>query len=306
MGGKARLSLIAASLVALAIMVTAAAVILHSTGLITTVTSTYVSSSISTTMATTSTYTTSLASSSTTTIVSNVTMHGEFVNLTPFEVVDVGGKNLSSGPFAVQLKDLGGGNAYYAVSAIVQLYYNGSILNAAHIYPSNDVVSFNQSGITGYAIYPSNTPVRFNISGHALYIKVSQACEGLCGYVKWAKMQLLELNPDYSTHIFTFRYNITKSNNGITVFQYTNFTKNQSWRETPENPGLGGAAAFYNFTSMHFAYANGTLISFYPNVSNCYPTENIFRGYGPAAPFEGRCFNTPKGNYTIYGYLNAT
>ncbi len=81
------------------------------------------------------------------------------------------GHNLTSGPFTVQLQDLGQANANSLYPAIIQVYYNGAATNQS-------------------VIIPGSKAQQFNVSGHNLYVKVNNTAAGLYGYQKWAKMQL--------------------------------------------------------------------------------------------------------------------
>ena len=91
-------------------------------------------------------------------------------SLVPVTTVYVG-HNLTSGPFTVQLTDLGQPNQNGIVPASLAVYYKGTLTNTTSTFPS-----------TGN--------VRFNVTGNLLTVSVSSTFAGLYQYQKWAKMQL--------------------------------------------------------------------------------------------------------------------
>ncbi|MGC9037600.1 MAG: S-layer protein, partial [Candidatus Micrarchaeia archaeon] len=120
-------------------------------------------------------------------------------SMTPLTTVYVG-HNLTSGPFTVQVADLGQ-PANGISPADINVYYNGVLTNTTSITPPGQAV--------------------FNVSGQHLYVKVTQTFAGLYAYEKWAKVQL-----------FSNEFNLTNgqafnktTNPGWNVFLYwTNAT----------------------------------------------------------------------------------
>ncbi len=94
---------------------------------------------------------------------------GLAASLVPLSTVYVG-KNLTSGPFTVQLADLGQAGTSGVSPAAINVYYNGVLTNSSSIYPGNTV--------------------KYNVSGSNLYVKVNQTFAGLYAYQKWAKIQM--------------------------------------------------------------------------------------------------------------------
>ncbi len=91
-------------------------------------------------------------------------------SLAPLTTVYVG-HNITSGPFAVQLTDLGQPNANGVSTASIAVYYNGVLTpNVTQLTPG--------------------TTKKFNVSGQILYINLNSTFAGLYAYQKWAKMQL--------------------------------------------------------------------------------------------------------------------
>jgi hypothetical protein len=94
---------------------------------------------------------------------------GLATSLVPLSTVYVG-KNLTSGPFTVQLADLGSATSAGVSPAAINVYYKGALTNSSSIFPGNTV--------------------KYNITGTLLFVKVNQTFAGLYAYQKWAKMQL--------------------------------------------------------------------------------------------------------------------
>ncbi|MCL5238918.1 MAG: S-layer protein [Candidatus Marsarchaeota archaeon] len=94
---------------------------------------------------------------------------GLAASLVPLSTVYVG-KNLTSGPFTVQLADLGQAGTTGVSPAAINVYYNGVLTNSSSVYPGNTV--------------------KYNVSGSNLYVKVNQTFAGLYAYQKWAKIQM--------------------------------------------------------------------------------------------------------------------
>ncbi|MDE1874447.1 MAG: hypothetical protein KGI04_05045, partial [Candidatus Micrarchaeota archaeon] len=90
-------------------------------------------------------------------------------SLVPLSTVYVG-KNLTSGPFTVQLADLGTATSSGVSPAAINVYYNGVLSNSTSIFPGNTV--------------------KYNVSGSRLWVKVNQTFAGLYAYQKWAKIQM--------------------------------------------------------------------------------------------------------------------
>ena len=122
-------------------------------------------------------------------------------SLSPLTTVYVG-QNLSSGPFTIQLTDLGQ-PANGVSPASINLYYNGVLQpgNTSQIMP----------GVTK----------QFNVSGHNLYVKVNSTFAGLYAYQKWAKIQLYS-NVYNLTNQKTF--NQTNDKNWWVLLGWTNQT----------------------------------------------------------------------------------
>ena len=79
------------------------------------------------------------------------------------------GKNVTSGPFTVQLSDLGTVSSGISPAAL-SIFYKGVMTNSSSVWPGNIV--------------------KFNVTGNQLYVKVNQTFAGLYAYQKWAKLQL--------------------------------------------------------------------------------------------------------------------
>ncbi|MDE1850156.1 MAG: hypothetical protein KGI00_05535, partial [Candidatus Micrarchaeota archaeon] len=89
--------------------------------------------------------------------------------LVPAQVVYVG-HNMTTGPWTVQLQDLGQPTSGGVSTASVAIYYNGQLTNTTSIFPGNTV--------------------QFNYTGHNVYVNVQSTFAGLYAYQKWAKMQV--------------------------------------------------------------------------------------------------------------------
>jgi hypothetical protein len=96
-------------------------------------------------------------------------------SLVPLTTVYVG-HNLTSGPFTVQLTDLGQPNANGIVPASLAVYYNGQLTNTSASFPAG--------------VGTGSGTVKFNVTGNLLFVKVNQTFAGLYQYQKWAKIQL--------------------------------------------------------------------------------------------------------------------
>jgi hypothetical protein len=81
------------------------------------------------------------------------------------------GQNITSGPFRVELTDLGQPNQNAVSAAAFNIYYNNVLTNVT-------------------SILPNDTPQQFNVTGHLLYVKVKSTFAGLYAYEKYAKVQL--------------------------------------------------------------------------------------------------------------------
>ena len=90
-------------------------------------------------------------------------------SLVPETTVYVG-QNVSTGPFTVQVADIGQPNSNGISPAALKVYYNGVLYNTTAV--------------------SSGTTQQFNDSGHNLYVKVYQTFAGLYAYEKYAKIQL--------------------------------------------------------------------------------------------------------------------
>lgn len=114
-------------------------------------------------------YTLPGGTSSSSTVAKNGGKLGLAASLVPLSTVYVG-KNLTSGPFTVQLADLGTANNAGVSTAAINVYYHGVLTNSSSIFPGNTV--------------------KYNISGTQLWVKVNQTFAGLYAYQKWAKIQM--------------------------------------------------------------------------------------------------------------------
>ena len=91
-------------------------------------------------------------------------------SLVPLTTVYVG-HNLTSGPFTVQLTDLGQPNSNGVSPASLAVYYNGQLTNTTQAAPGS-------------------ANIRFNVTGNLLMVNIQSTFAGLYQYQKWAKMQL--------------------------------------------------------------------------------------------------------------------
>ena len=157
-------------------------------------------------------------------------------SLTPLTTVSIG-QNITSGPFKVQLQDLGV-NSSGKSPAEVAVYYNGALTNTSSIQP------------------PSTTT--YNVSGHLLYVSVNQTFAGYYAYEKWAKMQ-----------IYSNVFNVTS---GKVFNQTTNpgWHATLLWENTSTTTQTSNAVALqsiilYNTTPV--ALSPGSSFSFIQNPS---------------------------------------
>jgi len=95
--------------------------------------------------------------------------------LTPMNTV-YRSQNLSSGPFKVQLVNLGVSNSNGIVPATLDVYYNGTLTNTTTLYPISTV--------------------HFTVGRSSLALVLSRTDNGLYYYEKWAKMQLFSYSPN--------------------------------------------------------------------------------------------------------------
>jgi hypothetical protein len=86
-------------------------------------------------------------------------------SLSPLSTVFVG-QNITSGPFKVELTDIGR-TTNGLLPAAVNVYYNGGLVNTTAITP------------------PSVQ--KFNVSNHTLYVKVNSTFAGYYAYTKYAR-----------------------------------------------------------------------------------------------------------------------
>ncbi len=80
------------------------------------------------------------------------------------------GHNVSSGPFTVQLEDLGQPNSSGTSTAAVDVFFNGTLTNTTQLTPK--------------------TTTKFTVNKQSIYVDVNQTFAGLYAYQKWAKMKL--------------------------------------------------------------------------------------------------------------------
>ncbi len=108
-----------------------------------------------------------------TSVTSTTAVHGGHAwlaaSLAPLTTVYVG-QNLTSGPFKVELTDLGQPNSNGVSQASINVYTNGVLTNTSQVSPG--------------------TTTKFNVTGQTLFVNVNQTFAGLYAYQKWAKMQL--------------------------------------------------------------------------------------------------------------------
>ena len=121
-------------------------------------------------------------------------------SLAPLQTVYVG-HNMTSGPWTVQLQDLGQTSTAYNSPAAIGVYYNGQLTNESSIAPG--------------------TLAKFNVSGNLLYLDVNQTFPGLYSYQKWAKLELYtDVFKVSSNHV----YNQTTNPGWYTDLLWTNTT----------------------------------------------------------------------------------
>jgi hypothetical protein len=89
--------------------------------------------------------------------------------LVPLQTVYVG-HNLTSGPWTVQLTDLGQPNSNGVSPASLSILYNNVLTNTSSV--------------------TQGQVAKFNVTGKTLYVNVNQTFAGLYAYQKWAKIQL--------------------------------------------------------------------------------------------------------------------
>ena len=156
-------------------------------------------------------------------------------SVAPLQTVYVG-HNVTSGPWNVQLQDLGQPNSNGISPASIAIYYNGQLTNESSVNP--------------------DTIAKFNVTGHLLYLNVNQTFAGLYSYQKWAKMELYT--------------NVYKLQNGQKFNQTTNpgWSVNLLWTNTT---GTNQAAdALYSIVVYNTSATNlspGQSISFIQNPS---------------------------------------
>ena len=107
------------------------------------------------------------------TVSSSNTVAGGKLNLAsalvPLQTVYVG-HNITSGPWTVQLTDLGQPNSNGVSPASLSIIYNNVLTNTSSV--------------------SEGTTAKFNVTGRTLYINVNTTFAGLYAYQKWAKIQL--------------------------------------------------------------------------------------------------------------------
>jgi len=163
------------------------------------------------------------------TVTSSTTVNGGKIQLAssliPLTTVYVG-HNITSGPWTVQLTDLGQPNQNGVSPASLSILYNNVLTNTSSITPG--------SGTT-----------KFNVTGHTLYVSVNQTFAGLYAYQKWAKIQL-----------YTNVYNIS---DGKVFNQTTNpgYYVNLLWTNTTSSTAAKAKALqsiiIYNTTPQNLA-----------------------------------------------------
>jgi YVTN family beta-propeller protein len=95
------------------------------------------------------------------------------------------GHNITSGPWTVQLVDLGQPNTNGISAASVEVWYNGVLTNQSQVTPDSIAT--------------------FEVNGNLMYLEVNQTFSGLYAYQKWAKMQLWYV-PSTSTNSSPLSY----------------------------------------------------------------------------------------------------
>jgi hypothetical protein len=129
-------------------------------------------------------------------------------SLAPIQTIYVG-HNISSGPWTVELTDLGQPNSNGLSPASLSVMYNGQLTNTSSVQPG--------------------TTTKFNVTGKTLYVNVNATFAGLYAYQKWAKMQLY-------TNVFEVQ----------SGHQYNQTTNGNGWYDTllwTNTSGSGGAKA---------------------------------------------------------------
>lgn len=125
-------------------------------------------------------------------------------SLIPLTTVYVG-HNLTSGPWTIELQDLGQPNASGVSPASISVLYNNVLTNTSSVNP--------------------HTTAKFNVTGHTLYVNVNQTFAGLYAYQKWAKIQ--------------FYTNVYEVQNGKVFNQTTNpgWISDLLWTNTSSSSG---------------------------------------------------------------------
>ena len=149
--------------------------------------------------------------------------------LTPLLVIYVG-RNVTTGPWTVQVTTLGAPVNGISPAAL-NIYYNGALTNTTQITP------------VGGAVYRSGT--------HYLYISVEQTFAGLYAYQKWARLQLFSYVPSVSVVTSTLPANLT--------FQIAN---------TPDATGAIVANAAINGTGTSVVALASNTFTLYPVITN--------------------------------------
>lgn len=120
--------------------------------------------------------------------------------LIPLQTVYVG-HNITTGPWTVQLTDLGQATSGGVSPASISILYNNVLTNTSSIFPGNTI--------------------RFNVTGKTIYVNVNQTFAGLYAYQKWAKIQLY-------TNVFNITngkvYNQSSDPGWFTTLLWTNTT----------------------------------------------------------------------------------
>ena len=90
--------------------------------------------------------------------------------LVPLQTIYVG-HNITTGPWTVQLTDLGQPNSNGVSPASLSILYNNVLTNTS-------------------SVTPGGGSTKFNVTGHTLFVNVNTTFAGLYAYQKWAKVQL--------------------------------------------------------------------------------------------------------------------
>lgn len=144
-------------------------------------------------------------------------------SVAPLQTIYVG-HNITSGPWVVQLQDLGQPNSNGVSPASLSIMYNGQLTNTSSVSPG--------------------TVTKFNVTGHTLYVNVNATFAGLYAYQKWAKLQLY-------TNVFQVQ----------SGHQFNQTTNGNGWYDTllwTNTSGSGGAHALqsiiiYNTSPVNLA-----------------------------------------------------